>query len=80
LQESNQIIDERYKTVRALGEGAFGVTYLAKDLHTLEFCVVKIARLNDEAGANRLQKEARALAKISGSNAVLALCCSVLKL
>ncbi|MGH7490855.1 MAG: hypothetical protein ACREOO_00520 [bacterium] len=55
MQESNQVSDERYEIVRALGEGAFGVTYLAKDLLTQDFVVVKIARLNEEAGANRLQ-------------------------
>ena len=68
LPETNQIVSGQYQIVRVLGEGAFGITYLATDLRRREFAVLKIVRLQDEPGAQRLQKEAQALARIRHPN------------
>jgi len=64
-----EAIDGRYEILQQIGEGGFGVTYLAEDQQTLTRVAVKIARSSHGVdAARRLEQEARVLARIDSQH------------
>lgn len=67
------ILGERYQVVREIGRGAFGIVYLADDLHTTEPRAIKVllpwAARNDQL-RHRLRREARLAGGLVGPHAV----------
>jgi serine/threonine protein kinase len=67
---------ERYKIKRRLGAGGMGVVYEAMDLNLHRVVALKVVKLTDEdpaqlaEAANRLVREARAMAVLSHKNVV----------
>ena len=69
---NNTILHERYKIVKVLGEGGFGVTYLATDIESGLYVAVKeyspdksFDEVEFEKGLNRFIKEADVLKEYS---------------
>jgi predicted Ser/Thr protein kinase len=60
----------RFRVVARLGSGGMGVVYLAVDEQLERKVAVKLLRLEDEIGGERMQREAKALAKLSHPNVV----------
>jgi serine/threonine-protein kinase len=67
------LIDNKYKVDRVLGEGGMGVVYLAEDVHTGAFVVLKAIRpelAHRKDIRDRTLAEGRALARIDHPNVV----------
>lgn len=60
----------RYPVERLLGEGAMGVVYLARDVRLERPVAIKVLRAGLAAGEVRLEREARALARLSHPHVV----------
>lgn len=60
----------RYLVESTLGEGAMGVVYLARDERLDRTVALKVLRAEQPGGAGRLEREARALAKLAHPNVV----------
>ncbi len=60
----------KYEVERELGEGGFGRTFLAWDAQVHRRVVLKAARAQDAAEAERLLREARVLAKLNDPHIV----------
>jgi eukaryotic-like serine/threonine-protein kinase len=56
---------ERYRLVRRIGSGGFGVVWLAEDEHLQRTVAVKRIVMHDAAVAARAEREARAAARLS---------------
>ena len=56
---------DRYRLVRRIGSGGFGVVWLAEDEHLRRTVAVKRIVMHDAAGAARAEREARAAARLS---------------
>ncbi|MBN2548496.1 MAG: SUMF1/EgtB/PvdO family nonheme iron enzyme [Anaerolineales bacterium] len=61
----SQIINDRYRIARLLGQGGFGAVYRAWDMRLLRFCAIKENRETSEASARQFQHEAHILAGLS---------------
>ncbi|HWB75620.1 MAG TPA: serine/threonine-protein kinase [Nannocystaceae bacterium] len=59
-----------YRLERVLGRGAMGVVYLGRDPRLDRAVAIKLLRDEAELGARRLEREARALARLSHPNVV----------
>ena len=59
-----------YRLERVLGRGAMGVVYLGRDPRLDRAVAIKLLRDEAEVGARRLEREARALARLSHPNVV----------
>ncbi len=57
----DEVIGERYRTVRLIGRGGTADVFEARDERTGAAVAVKIVRSNDPEFAHRLVEEARAL-------------------
>ena len=63
---AGQVIDEAYRVERELGAGGMGVVYLARDLRLDRDVAIKLhTALLGEPGAERLVREARAMAQLT---------------
>jgi eukaryotic-like serine/threonine-protein kinase len=56
---------DRYRLVRQIGSGGFGVVWLAEDEHLERAVAVKRITMHDEAVAARAEREARAAARLA---------------
>ncbi len=71
--EENDIIDERYRIIRELGEGGFAYVYQAEDLITGKEIALKIIKenaLKSKDNLTRFEREARASAALNHPNIV----------
>jgi hypothetical protein len=62
--ESRRVLN-RYRLVRRIGSGGFGVVWLAEDEHLQRTVAVKRIVMHDSAVAARAEREARAAARLS---------------
>ncbi|MBL9024151.1 MAG: serine/threonine protein kinase [Myxococcales bacterium] len=70
---SGTLIDNKYKIDRVLGEGGMGVVYLAEDIHTRSYVVLKAVRpelAHRKDVRDRTLAEGRVLAQIDHPNVV----------
>lgn len=68
-----KVIEERYKLVRLLGEGAHGAVWLADDIHLKRPVAIKVVQASlDPSGQTiaRLQREAKVLQRLDHPNIV----------
>ncbi|HEX9622268.1 MAG TPA: serine/threonine-protein kinase [Polyangiaceae bacterium] len=65
-----ETIDDRYRLLTELGEGAHGVVFSAEDLRTRELVAVKFLNRSSEELVQRLAREAMAAAQLRGTHAV----------
>lgn len=69
----NDIIDERYRIVRILGEGGMAIVYLANDLISKKDVALKIIKeetMKNPVNLTRFEREARAAASLNHQNIV----------
>jgi tRNA A-37 threonylcarbamoyl transferase component Bud32 len=64
-REDGEVVLGRYRLVRRIGAGGFGVVWLAEDLKLHRAVAVKRIVLADAATAARAEREARAAARLS---------------
>jgi len=62
------ILDNRYRVIRALGEGGFGAAYLVEDQRLGRECVAKASTVHDTAHREQFESEARMLADLDHPN------------
>ncbi|GAB4546116.1 MAG: hypothetical protein Kow0063_40380 [Anaerolineae bacterium] len=67
LDEGN-ILDNRYRVIRPLGEGGFGAAYLVEDQRLGRQCVAKASTMYDTAHRSQFEQEARLLATLDHPN------------
>lgn len=65
-----ETIDDRYRLLTELGEGAHGVVFSAEDLETRKIVALKFLNRSSEELVQRLAREAMAAAQLRGTNAV----------
>ncbi|MEM6990788.1 MAG: serine/threonine-protein kinase [Myxococcota bacterium] len=66
-----EVVDDRYRVLERIGEGAMGLVYLADDLDLGRKAAIKVSTDQPSvATKERLDREARALAKLSHPNVV----------
>ncbi|MBS1468769.1 MAG: serine/threonine-protein kinase, partial [Erysipelatoclostridium sp.] len=61
----NDVIDDRYKILKVLGEGGMAIVYLANDIITNKEVAVKIIKeetIKNPLNLTRFEREARAAA------------------
>lgn len=64
----SQIINDRYRIARLLGQGGFGAVYRAWDMRLQRFCAIKENRETSDASTRQFQHEAHILAGLSHPN------------
>jgi len=68
VSQPKQVIDGRYLVLQELGRGAFGVTYLVRDMTADATRVLKLSARSDPAIAERIASEARIVGAIRHPN------------
>ena len=71
----NDVIDDRYKILKVLGEGGMAIVYLANDIITNKEVAVKIIKeetMKNPLNLTRFEREARAAASLNHQNIVKA--------
>jgi serine/threonine-protein kinase len=68
VSQPRQVIDSRYLVLQELGHGAFGVTYLVRDMTADVTRVLKLSGRADPATAERIAAEARVVGAIRHPN------------
>jgi hypothetical protein len=68
VSQPKQVIDGRYLVLQELGRGAFGVTYLVRDMTADLTRVLKLSARSDPAIAERIASEARVVGAIRHPN------------
>jgi len=63
-----EVLDNRYRILRPLGEGGMGAAYLVEDQRLGRKCVAKVSALHDTAHREQFEQEARMLAALSHPN------------
>ena len=69
----NDVIDDRYKILKVLGEGGMAIVYLANDIITNKEVAVKIIKeetMKNPLNLTRFEREARAAASLNHQNIV----------
>lgn len=61
----------RYRIVETIGRGASGIVYLAEDPSLRRRVALKMLRAQDADGAERLRREAQALARLSNPSVIV---------
>lgn len=64
----NDVIDDRYKILKVLGEGGMAIVYLANDIITNKEVAVKIIKeetMKNPLNLTRFEREARAAASLN---------------
>lgn len=64
MTQPGDVVAGRYKILRPLGEGAFGLSFVAEDKLVQTQCVLKIAHSIDEDVPQRFAREAAVLSRI----------------
>jgi formylglycine-generating enzyme required for sulfatase activity/predicted Ser/Thr protein kinase len=62
------VLDNRYRVLRPLGEGGMGAAYLVEDRRLGRQCVAKASALHDTAFREQFEQEARVLAALNHPN------------
>ncbi len=72
VSDGDEIIAERYRLERVLGQGGMGVVWAARDLRSEERVALKFLKAGEggEAGIRRFVREARAAMALSHPNIV----------
>lgn len=71
--KTGDLIDDRYRVIRALGEGGMAVVYLAEDIISNKEVAVKIIKeetMKNPVNLTRFEREARAAASLNHQNIV----------
>ena len=71
--KDNDIIDERYRVIREIGEGGFAYVYQAEDLITgkeIALKIIKETAIKSKDNVTRFEREARASASLNHPNIV----------
>ncbi len=68
VSQPKQVIDGRYLVLQELGRGAFGVTYLVRDMTADVTRVLKLSARSDPVIAERIASEARIVGAIRHAN------------
>ena len=68
---AGQLVAGKYRVVRAIGQGGMGVVYLARDERLERDVALKLGRALSAGALARVEREARALARLSHPNGVV---------
>jgi hypothetical protein len=66
-----QLVSDKYRVVGPIGAGGMGVVYLARDLRLERDVAIKLGRARSASALARVEREARALARVSHPNIVV---------